>query len=190
MDWLANHFDVRQNYGNGQQWKYYYFTHSSEPAGLAAFVSSARTTGIAWAQRRSSSSRNGCPGSGTAAVKKTMWWRQVLRLLFLAKGRAPVLINKLRHRPEQDWNNDPDDIRNIVSIVSPDWKNLLAWQVVDPRTATIQEMLQPRSSFSTATKLPTFRVRPRRTSAFVEQGGFIFAELVVVTGSSTRVSRR
>ena len=36
-------------------------------------------------------------------------------LLFLAKGRAPVLINKLRHSPDQDWNNDPDDVRNIVS---------------------------------------------------------------------------
>ena len=36
-------------------------------------------------------------------------------VLFLAKGRAPVLINKLRHLPLNDWNHDPDDIRNIVA---------------------------------------------------------------------------
>ena len=56
-------------------------------------------------------------------------------LLFLAKGRAPVLINKLRHGPRGDWNNDPDDIRNLVGVVSRDWKNLLTWQVVDPSAA-------------------------------------------------------
>ena len=50
-------------------------------------------------------------------------------------------------------------------IVAEDWKNLLAWQVVDPRTATIQEMLQAPIVFSTGTKLPSFRRRPRRTSS-------------------------
>ncbi len=63
-------------------------------------------------------------------------------LLFLAKGRAPVLINKLRHGPAGDWNNDPDDIRNIVNIVSRNWKSLLTWQVVDPGIATVPELLQ------------------------------------------------
>ena len=63
-------------------------------------------------------------------------------LLFLAKGRAPVLINKLRHGPSGDWDNDPDDIRNIVNIVSHNWKNLLTWQVVDPNIASVPELLQ------------------------------------------------
>ena len=43
-------------------------------------------------------------------------------LLFLAKGRSPVLINKLRHGPGNDWNNDADDIGNLVGLVSSDWK--------------------------------------------------------------------
>src|SRR5262249_39428481 len=63
-------------------------------------------------------------------------------LLFLAKGRAPVLINKLRHGPHADWNNDVDDIRNLVSLVSRDWKHLLTWQVVNPAVATVEDMLQ------------------------------------------------
>ena len=77
-------------------------------------------------------------------------------LLFLAKGRAPVLINKLRHAPAADWNNDPDDVRNMVSIVSTDWKNLLAWQVVDPSDATIQEMLQAPIVFFNGHEAPEF----------------------------------
>ena len=98
-------------------------------------------------------------------------------LLFLAKGRAPVLINKLQHPPQQDWNNDPDDVRNIVSIVSEDWKSLLAWQVVDPRIATIQELLQAPIVFFNGHEAPDFSVQAKENlRAFVEQGGFIFAD--------------
>ena len=32
IDWLANHFDVQQNFGNGQQWKFYYL-YALERAG-------------------------------------------------------------------------------------------------------------------------------------------------------------
>ena len=98
-------------------------------------------------------------------------------LLFLAKGRAPVLINKLVHRPELDWNNDPDDVRNIVSIVSADWKNLLTWQVVDPRTASVQEMLQAPIAFLNGHDAPDFSPQAKENlKGFVEQGGFIFAD--------------
>ena len=45
-------------------------------------------------------------------------------LLFLAKGRAPVLINKLRHGPGADWNNDHDDVtqprrRRLARLEAP-----------------------------------------------------------------------
>ena len=40
-------------------------------------------------------------------------------LLFLANGHAPVLIHKLQHAPGNDWDNDANDVSNLVSIVSP-----------------------------------------------------------------------
>ena len=86
-------------------------------------------------------------------------------LLFLAKGRAPVLINKLRHGPTGDWDNDPDDIRNIVNIVSHNWKNLLTWQVVDPAIASVPELLQAPIVFFNGHKAPEFTaIWPGRTS--------------------------
>src|SRR5205823_3282983 len=33
-------------------------------------------------------------------------------LLFLSKGRTPVLISKLVHGPGEDWNNDRNDARH------------------------------------------------------------------------------
>ncbi len=98
-------------------------------------------------------------------------------LLFLAKGRAPVLINKLRHGPSDDWQNDPNDVRNLVSIVSRDWKNLLTWQVVDPSVASVSELLQSAIVFFNGHGVPELSVIAQHNlREFVEQGGFIFAD--------------
>ena len=41
--------------------------------------------------------------------------------MFLCRGRSPVLIQKARHGPGDDWMNDPDDVRNLVATVARDW---------------------------------------------------------------------
>ena len=98
-------------------------------------------------------------------------------MLFLAKGRAPVLINKLSHLPRGDWNRDADDVRNLVNLVSHEWKHLLTWQAVDPDAATVQDMLQAPIAFFNGHNAPEFSIKAKRNLRnFVEQGGFIFAE--------------
>ena len=88
-----------------------------------------------------------------------------------------MLINKLRHGPAGDWDNDPDDIRNIVNVVSHNWKNLLTWQVVDPAVASVPELLQAPIVFLNGHKAPELTALARQNlKDFVEQGGFIFAE--------------
>ena len=60
-------------------------------------------------------------------------------LLFLSKGRTPVLISKLVHGPwprqqaDHDWNNDSNDVRNLTEFSSRElFKKLpLAWQSFD-----------------------------------------------------------
>ena len=98
-------------------------------------------------------------------------------VLFLAKGRAPVLINKLRHLPLNDWNHDADDVRNIVATVSRDWKSLLTWQVVDPSIATLQEMLQAPIVFFNGHVAPDFPAAARQNIRdYVDQGGFLIVD--------------
>jgi hypothetical protein len=97
--------------------------------------------------------------------------------LFLAKGRAPVLINKLRHGPGNDWNNDHDDIRNLVGLVSRDWKNLLTWQVVDPNIAAVEDLMQAPIVYFNGHEVPELSEAGEKVLRdYVEQGGFIFAE--------------
>ena len=86
-------------------------------------------------------------------------------------------MNKLRHCQDRDWNNDPDDVRNMVGVVSRDWKTLLNWQVLDPNVATASELLQAPIVYFNGHESPDFsQLACERLRKYVEKGGFIFAE--------------
>ena len=99
-------------------------------------------------------------------------------LLFLAKGRAPVLVNKLRHGPGGDWDNDPDDIRNIVN------DRFAQLETLAYLASRRSEHRQRSRAASGADRLLQWPQGARIHGAwpgenlreFVEQGGFIFAE--------------
>jgi hypothetical protein len=98
-------------------------------------------------------------------------------LLFLANGRAPLLIQKLRHLPASDWNNDHDDIRNLVGIVSRDWKSLVRWQIADSQTSTVSDLLRAPILFVSGHKAPEFTpAEIANLRGYLEQGGFILAD--------------
>ena len=177
IDWLAAHFDVRQNAGNGQQWKFYYLYGLERAGRLAGVRFFGQNDWYRLGAEEIVRNQNKLSGFWRGAAQENELVATSFALLFLAKGRAPVLINKLRHNPDSDWNNDADDVRNMVKTVSQDWKNLLTWQVIDPDRATIQDMLQAPIAFFNGHRAPEFNVVGKQNLRdFVEQGGFIFAE--------------
>jgi hypothetical protein len=98
-------------------------------------------------------------------------------LMFLCRGRSPVLIQKARHGPGDDWTNDPDDVRILVRSVARDWKLPLSWQVVDLESATVGELLLAPILFLNGHRSPELSDREQTSlRAYVDQGGFIFAE--------------
>jgi hypothetical protein len=110
-------------------------------------------------------------------------------LLFLSKGRSPVLMNKLRHdssdpnRPE-DWNNDRNDVRNLVEHCTRHWERRMTWQVVDAKVSgdpavlkRVEDLLQGPVVFMTGHAAPRFNELEKKVlRGYVDQGGFIFAE--------------
>jgi hypothetical protein len=178
IDWLAHNFQVGQNVGAGQQWKFYYLYGLERAGRLAGIRFFGPHDWYRMGAEELVHDQNKLSGFWQGAlVEQDKVLSTSFALLFLAKGRAPVLINKLRHLPANDWNNDPDDVRNLVGVVSRDWNHLLTWQVVDPAVATLQELLQAPIIFFNGHKAPEFsQIARQNLREFVEQGGFLFAE--------------
>jgi hypothetical protein len=185
IDWMADHFAVTENFGNGQTWRYYYLYGLERAGRLTGQRFFGRHDWYREGTERLVHDQNPVQGFwlGSGPVENNQpVIATSFAVLFLAKGRSPVLINKLRHGPGHEWNNDVDDIRNLVNLVSRDWKSLLGgqvltWQVVDPHLATVEDMLQAPIAYFNGHQPPEFTPEGKRNlRAFVEQGGFLFAE--------------
>ncbi len=178
LDWLAAHFDVRNNMNSGGQWKFYYL-YGLERAGR---LSGLRYFGSHDWYREGAEElvRLQDPFQGL--------WRGVgqeadpmlatsFALLFLAKGRSPVLINKLKHGPAHDWDNDHDDVANLTALISRDWKHLVTWQVVDPSHASVEDLLQAPIVYLNGHDHPLLSAESKRSlRRYIENGGLILGE--------------
>ena len=184
IDWMASHFQVGQNFGAGHLWQFYYLYGLERAGRLAGIRFFGQHDWYRMGAEELVHSQEKVNGSWHGQlIENDPVLATSFALLFLAKGRAPVLINKLRHGPVSDWDNDPDDVRNMVNIVSREWKSLLTWQVVDPAVASVPELLQAPIVFFNGHKAPEFSARARANiREFVEQGGFIFADACCGSG--------
>jgi hypothetical protein len=176
MDWLAKNFSVGQNFPTGQQWKLYYL-YGLERAG--------RLTGMRLFGQHDWY-RLGSEELVRTQDRLSGFWRGVsenpnvatsFALLFLSKGRTPVLVYKLSHRPKVDWNNDPDDVRNLVEIVSRARKTPLTWRLADPALAEFNDYPTPPIVFFNGHRAPEFEsTAKQRLVDYVDQGGTILAD--------------
>lgn len=192
--WLGNHFAVGHNPG-GNHWLLYYL-YGLERAGRLSgrrFFTNAQGDKHDWYRegaeflvKQQLALSGGWKGIGSMendAVVGTSF-----ALLFLSKGLAPVMMNKLQYGPRDpagkqivgnDWNNHPDDVRNLTQHISnlPKWPKLLTWQTVDITQATALDLLQAPIVFFNGKERPQFTPRDvELLREYIQQGGFIFAE--------------
>lgn len=101
-----------------------------------------------------------------------------LALLFLSKGRRPVLIAKLdTNSANDDWNRHRSDLAHLTRYVESRWKRDLTWQVIDGNAASVEDLLQtPVLYISGRDGLRLSQTQKDTLKAYVENGGFIFAE--------------
>ena len=104
-------------------------------------------------------------------------WDTSFALLFLAKGRIPIVVNKLQFGDKDDWNNAPNNVRNLTKFVSDVWKRPLNWQIVETRYSKTEDLLQAPILHLSGTEPPEFTDRELTTlREFVEQGGTIVGD--------------
>lgn len=98
-------------------------------------------------------------------------------LLFLSKGRRPVVISKLRHGEGEDWDSHRNGVHNLTRRVEQRWERDLTWQTIDGKGSSVEDLLETpvlfmsgRESFSLTAD------QQENLKQYINQGGFIFAE--------------
>jgi hypothetical protein len=181
LDWLGRRFSVVENPGQGQAWHYYYL-YGLERVGR---FTARRFIGEADWYLEGARMFVGAQDAFTGQFRGTRIEDPIVNtsfaLLFLAKGRRPVLVAKSRHGPEIDWNRHGHDIAHLVEHVEQRWKRDypagLSWHVVDTPSADVSDLLQaPVFWLSGKDGLQLGPDAGPRLRRYIDEGGFIFAE--------------
>jgi hypothetical protein len=193
--WMERFFAVGVNPGQGTTWVLYYLYGVERAGRLAGRRFFGRHD---WYREGASyliegQSRRDGGWNATFAAESDKVVATSFCLLFLSKGLAPVLINKLNYGSDgldknggdddlPNWNLHPNDIRNLTEFVStqPKWPKLLTFQEVDIDKVTahgsVQDLLQAPILYLSGFEAPKFTdSQVELLRAYVEQGGFIFA---------------
>ena len=190
--WLGDRFQVRNNPGEDGNFVLYYL-YGLERAGRFSgrrFFVNARGQKHDWY-------REGAAFLVSQQSPVGDWKRNSLveddpaigtsfALMFLSKGLAPVLINKLEHSPREpdrndilgnDWNRHKDEVRNLTQQITslPRWPRLLNWQTVDISQATVADLMQAPIVYLSGSESPQFTAAELALlKEYVLQGGFVF----------------
>lgn len=180
LKWLAENFAADKNPRKGKDY-YYYWLYSLERVGLASgykyfgkhnwYVASLR-------HLLDAQSDDGSWSQGRKLVSDTAF-----ALLFLVRGRYPVLINKLKYRGP--WNARPRDAANLTRWVSWNFERPVCWQVVDIASDMSEWHDAPILYISGAGACEFSAEEIEKLRDFVLQGGMILSEAAGNSGDFT-----
>ena len=176
--WLAEHFSVQAN--PGDPFHILYYLYGMERVGR--LTNQRLINGHDWYRegadfliRNQAQLRGFWKGVGSGESDPIVG--TCFGLLFLSKGRRPVLAAKLAHAPDEHWNRHRQDLANLTHYCERKWKRELTWQVIESRRATADDLIQAPVLFISGSSTPEFtdgEVKALRQ--YLDLGGFIFAE--------------
>ncbi|MCA9214793.1 MAG: DUF4159 domain-containing protein, partial [Planctomycetales bacterium] len=178
LQWLGDHFSVRRNPGAVTEsgWLLYYL-YALERTGR---LSGQRFIGNHDWYREGAEfliQRQGPLGEWKGSYTSAEHVGTALALLFLSKGRRPVLIGKAQRKPDDDWNYHRQDLTQLTHHVEGRWSQKLTWQTIDMSVATAEDLAQiPVLYLSGQESLKFSQQQKKHLKQYIAQGGFIFAE--------------
>ncbi len=95
-------------------------------------------------------------------------------LLFLIKGRAPILFNKLEH--DGDWNLHAFDLKNLTGYIGLQKEQQIGWQVIQSSTAVDLWYDAPILFITTETHWPVTDEMKKKLRAYTDGGGTLLLE--------------
>ena len=169
LEWLEKNFAIDKNPGGNPY--YYYYLYALERAGLASgykhFGDKDWYRLVATRLIRTQGG-NGCWGRDYTGRNNTAF-----ALLFLARGRNPVIFNRLRY--DGDWNNRPRALANVTRWVSGKFEREVNWQIINI-DAKVSEWHDSQTLLISGSKAPKFDEKQLdKIRKFVYQGGTILS---------------
>ena len=115
-------------------------------------------------------------------------------LLFLSRGRAPVMMNKLQYTitqangpTEAHWNQRPRDVANVTHWVDTKVERHLNWQILDIQHATIDDLHDSNLLWISGNQSLGFTSEQKSLlKQYVEEGGLIVGNADAGNGAFNR----
>jgi len=95
-------------------------------------------------------------------------------MCFLAKGRAPILFNKLQFKGQ--WNLHPRDLVNLANYVGNVKEQPIRWQIINTAAPVEEWHDAPILYISAESALPFTAEEKKKLRQFTDTGGTIFFE--------------
>ena len=177
--WLANEFSVARNPRHGSSYLFYYL-YGLERAGR---LTGRRFIGQHdWFREGAEfllGQQNPLTGvwRGDDRREQNSLLATSFALLFLSKGRRPVLMSQLAYGDGRNWNWHRGAVQNLTRHVERSWRRDLTWQTIDFDVATAQDLLaSPVLFLSGRDGLQLTRQQKTALKQYVSYGGFVLAE--------------
>ncbi len=170
LAWLENRFTVEENPGKRQNY-YYYWLFALERVGLISgrkYIGSHDWYREGVRELIRTQRNNGSWGYGDRVADTAF------ALLFLARGRHPVLVNKLQYTG--NWNARPRDMANVTAWISYNFERNVRWQIVKADSPMDDWRDAPIMYISGAGPIELTVPQIENLRTFVLQGGLIVSE--------------
>ncbi|MCY2931166.1 MAG: DUF4159 domain-containing protein, partial [Planctomycetota bacterium] len=157
LNWLIKNFGVP-----GSEW-YYYYWYGVERVGLASGMKYFGK--VDWYKE----GVNRMGGAGAqATIQDTCFV-----MLFLIRGRRPVIINHLQYNG--DWNNRPQALAVLTRWLGDNFEHTVSWQNINIQ-APVTDWHDAPILFVSGSRKPTFApAELDKLREYVHQGGVIFS---------------
>ncbi len=181
IEWLAQRFSVSRNprpEGGGQACTFYYLYGLERAGRLTAhrFIGDHDwyREGAEYLVREQDSLSHYWQGSWHA--ERNPHISTALSLLFLAKGRRPIVMAKVKYGVGDEWNQHRRDAAHLTEYTEQAWDLGLTWQIMNPTTATVDDLLQAPVLYISGSQALELIPQAQKLRDYVDRGGFIFAE--------------
>ena len=181
IDWLAARFSVTHNprpAGGGQACLYYYLYGLERAGRLTArrFIGEHDwyREGAEFLVHEQDSLSHFWKGTWYAEREPRI--STAMALLFLSKGRRPIVMAKVKYGEGDVWNQHRRDAAHLTAYTEDAWGLGLTWQVMDPEKANVEDLLQAPVLYISGSQAPALFPYARKLRDYVDRGGFIFAE--------------